>query len=135
MKDETIKYIGKYFGGKKIKLVKVDGKKKTWSGKDVYYILFTDKSFQYLPSQLIDSMTTKKPIDATALMNLKAKPIIEQILAIITEADLKFIDVEYVFQVATQSINESLERANEKLWGKQKIDRTMMDIDIVLKSK
>lgn len=127
------KYIGKYLGSKKIKLVKVDDKKKTWSGKDVYYILFQDKSFQYLPIALLEPMATSKPTDATTLRDLMVRPITEQILAIITEADLKFIDVEYVFQLATQSINKSLDLANEKLWGKEKTDRTMMDIDRILK--
>lgn len=129
-------YIGKYLGDKKIKVIKVDDKKKTWSGKDIYYILFQDKSFQYLPAQLLDSMITKKPTDATTLRDLKVKPIVKQILAILTEADLNLkMEVEYVFQKATASINENLEKANEKLWGKTIYDKTMMDVDRVLKEK
>lgn len=129
------KYINKFIGDKKIKVVKIDDKKKTYLGKNVCYVLFIDNSVQYIPAELLDSIVTKKPIDATELQDKRTKPVVEKMLGIMLEADLPTLDINAVAQQIQSSLSHSIDLANNKLWGKTKYDTTLMDVQRVLEKK
>ncbi len=123
--------IGKFIGHNKIKDIKLS-EKKTFNGLDVYEITYADDVKQEYPAKVLVDIATKKAGDPTELRDLRVLPVVEEILKILTEADLKAEDISYCFTKTQNSISESADKAFKKLWGKEKYEQTPMDIHRVL---
>jgi len=72
-------------------------------------------------------------------------PLAEDILKLLLEKDVLVGDVSFIFQLAlqpyqflkelvTDSVNDSITKAAEKFWGKEETKVTMKELDKVLKS-
>lgn len=128
-------YKGKWIGPKRIKeLVLSD--KKTILGQEVYLVKYRDGSTEELPKQVIKDTATDKTQDLSELRELRVKPVVSKIMGILFEADLKIDgEVGYTLDKTLASVSEVTNQAIEKLWGKEKYKRTMMDSRAILEEK
>jgi len=125
------KYIGLFIGPNKIKnLTKV--KRSTYLGKDVYRIEYDNGIIEERPKEIIEKIADKDKYDWTELRERISKIVVEKILVILLEAEVKLEDIDYMLQLTAKSLNTNLEQASEYLWGKKLYDRTLADIQQVL---
>jgi hypothetical protein len=127
-------YIGKYIGKKKIKATEIS-KRKTFLGKEVTLLIYEDETKEELPSEQLCLQVTLEPCDLTNLREKAIVPVVEKILAILLEAEIKVIDIEYMTQKIIMSVRDHIDRANKKLWGREYYDQTLYDVHKVLTQK
>jgi len=126
--------IGQYVGKKKIKATEV-AKRKTFLGKEVTLLSYEDDTKEELPSEQLCLQVSPEPCDLTQLREKAIVPMVEKILAILLEAEIKIIDIEYMTQKIIMSARDHIDRANKKLWGKEYYDQTLFDVHNVLTQK
>lgn len=125
-------YKKKFIGIDKIKSLKLI-ERKTCLGKDVYELTYTDGSKVELPKHVIEILTTEKSTDATALRELIIKPIVKDVLSVLLDYEIRLEDINFVLENTSAAITESVKQAVTKLFGKGFEDRTLEDIDEILK--
>jgi len=54
---------------------------------------------------------------------------------VLLESQIKVDDIDFLFTKATESVNKSLELADDKLWNMKRREKTLADVDKVLTSK
>ncbi len=129
------KFIGKYLGPQRIKYVR-ESKKKTYLGNPKIVLTYTNGDEECLPKKMIECSITKKVSDWTELRDARVKPIMTELLTILTEAELTRREIIYITgPKMIESINLAFRMANEKLWGKDYDSVTMKDADNILKQK
>ena len=123
----------KYLGDKKIvKVEELDSK--TYLGKPRVKVYLDDKTSKEMPQEIFESVATKKKIDLSDLREKFVKPVVEKLIAVLLESELPKEYMEYCLNTKLPlSVNWSIERAQEKMWGKKLTDITLRDIDKVLK--
>jgi len=125
------KYIGLFIGPNKIsRLTKMD--RQTYFGKEVYQIEYENGIIEERPKEIIEKIADEEKYDWTELRERISKIVVEKILAILLEAEVKLEDIDYILQLTAKSLNTNLEQASEYLWGKKLYDRTVEDIQRVL---
>jgi len=125
------KYIGFFIGPNKIsRLTKID--RQTYFGKEVYQIEYENGIIEERPKEIIEKIADEEKYDWTELRERISKIVVEKILAILLEAEVKLEDIDYILQLTAKSLNTNLEQASEYLWGKKLYDRTVEDIQRVL---
>ncbi len=124
-----------YYGDKKIKeIVKLDSK--TCFGKERVKLLFSKNESIELPLEVAEQFVSKESKDATALVAARTEPIIKQILALLTEAELTRFEIEHhTLPNVAGSATRSMQAADKILWKKDFDDRTLRDVDKILRPK
>jgi hypothetical protein len=124
-------YIGFFIGPNKIsKLTKI--KRLTYFGKEVYRVEYENGIIEERPKEIIEKIASKEKYDWTELRDRISKIVVEKILAILLEAEVKLEDIDYILQLTAKSLNTNLEQATEYMWGKKVYDRTIEDVQEVL---
>ena len=96
-------------------------------------VTFLSGKVEILSSKMMNAVVTSIPIDATELRKKVVTAIAPEILQIFHFWNVKLSDINSVLDLAAISVNESLNAAGEKLWGKINSDLRMNDVDKVLK--
>jgi hypothetical protein len=127
------KYKGKYYGPHKI--VKSEtAKDKTYLGKEKVKLIFEDESGITLPAEMAESIVMNEAVDLNVLREMTINPIVQKIVVILTEAELKKEDLQHVVEfILPETIKLAKRNADKKLWGKEDYEITLADIDKVLK--
>jgi len=127
--------IGKYIGGKKIKNLKLS-ERKTYLGNEITEITYDDDTKEEFPKAILKDIITEEKSDLSTLRDKIIGPVVEKILAILLEDEIKIQDIEYLKAKLTLSINSHIENADTIVWGKEYYDRTLADIhQILIKNK
>jgi hypothetical protein len=120
-----------FFGLKEIRsLSPLD--RKTYLGGQVIEITYKDGSKEEIPNEIFKSAVDTRPCDPTNLRDRMTKPVIEKILAILLELEVKIIDIDYIQQKLAGLLNQRLDEANTILWGKNMYDKTLEDVHKIL---
>lgn len=85
-----------------------------------------------LSTRIISETVGEKPIDATTLREKRCFPVVADVLKLLLEVNAEVGDIDFITQRVIMSINESLKKSNEMLWGKPTGDQTMSDVHQVL---
>ena len=126
-----MKNIKKYYGDSKVRNVK-KAKEKTYLGNEKVELKLEDKTIVVLPRRIAEGVTSIKKKDKTELVEARIKPIIEQIQVLFAEAELTIDEINYAMPFVTETVNRNIDAANEKLWGKEKGEKTLLDVDKIL---
>lgn len=121
---------GQYYGPNKIDNV-VNLEDKTYFGKERIRLEFKDKNIE-LPLAMAEVAVSKEAKDLTGLVNLRIKPVVSRMLAILAEAELSIDEINYIMPDITESVNINIDKANKILWGKEKGEKTLLDVDKIL---
>lgn len=84
---------------------------------------------------MLNSVLTDKPTDLTTLRDNRIRPMAEAILGQMLEWNLKVDEIDFLFTLIVTSFNDSLKVASEIVWGVNESDRTLRDVDNVLRKK
>jgi len=122
---------GKYIGPHKIKEVRL-ATRKTYLGGNVLGMTYEDGTKEELTQKMAEKVATEKETDLTTLRNNFVKPIIEEVSAILLDAEIKIIDIEFVLQSITGHLNQKIEEAIDVVVGKDRYTRTLADVNTIL---
>jgi hypothetical protein len=128
------KYIGLYIGPNKIKKVE-KSKRATYLDNEILSIEYDGGKKEERPKEIVDKLAFKDSYDLTELRERIGKIVVEKIVAILLEAEVNIVDIDYILQLTANSINHNLEKATEVLWNKSLLERTIADVHLTLKKE
>jgi len=96
---------------------------------------FEDGTKEIFGEEILEILKSDKPIDASALRDKKITFVAEKILELLLVHNVKPSEFEFLTAVLQGSLQENIKKANDILWKKQSHERTMLDIDKILKNK
>jgi len=125
--------VGKYFGPDKIEDVK-DSDNKTYLGNPmVILVLEGGKIEKEISEEMAKSASTTDPTDLTQLRDLVVCPLVEKIMGLVVDSGLTVEDTQYAVGSKLElSLNDAIDRASSKLWGKPKNTVTFADMEAIL---
>lgn len=115
-----------YLGSKKIQATEDLGNR--------VLVKFKDGSQEELSKLMFEASKTSGPVDLTKLRDTRCHPVVEKIIAILLEWDVKMSEIDYILNLTASSLNMSQESASNLLWKKDKMERTVYDVEAVLKA-
>lgn len=116
-----------YIGDKKIKSHVEDNGWET--------VTFEDDSTLRLPKRMYDNSLSTTPEDATTHRDRRVMPVVSELVGLFMMWDIKISEVDYLFGLTSNFLNEKLEHAGAKLWKKGLQDRTVGDVNDVMEDK
>jgi len=123
-----------FIGPKKVKLMEPIDRKTFIGKKDVVKITYEDDSIEERPLEIVSQIITVDQGDMTKLREAMGRIVVNKILEVFLEAEVKVEDIDHFLTLTATSINMSLDGASEQLWGKKLYERTMVDVQQILKS-
>lgn len=87
-----------------------------------------------LDLETYNACVTPAKSDLSTLRHKRVGLIVADILKIFLKRNILLADFEYTIALLNQSVNASLQRAGVILWGIEELDRTMEDVDKVLRT-
>ena len=121
-----------FYGNREI-IGMVDSITETYMGNPMKELVLNDKKVVLIPEAMLDEVITEKISDLTTLRMSKSKKTIQKVLAVLAEDNVSVKDVQYVLETVTESLNESIKAAADKMWDKDSKELTTLDIDNKLK--
>lgn len=115
-----------FYGSKKIKDI--------LEGPESYLkeIVFEDGSTELVHQEVLVAGVTDAPVDATVERHNRCLPIVKAILETLLRYNVHIDELDFISQRMVLSINESMKRSNEILWGQTEEQRTMMNVHDIL---
>ncbi len=138
MSIKKIELIGKFIGPLRIVNFR-DVKRKTYLGRDVVEVEFSDKIVKEYPAEDLETLATEEAKDLSVLRQLTINPIATKILGILADSELPIFDpaganIQWLLQtILPDSIQESTKAAYGNLFNKDYCNITLADIDKALK--
>ena len=96
---------------------------------------FEDGTKEIFGEEILKLLKSDKPIDASQLRDTKITFVAKKILELLLVHNVKPSEFEFLTALLQGSLQENIKKANDILWGKQSHERTMLDIDKILKNK
>ena len=116
----------KYYGPKKIKESHGNG--------DSMVLTFDDDTTETISMKMVEHVITDKSVDLTSLRDLRLRPVVEEMLEIMLNWDIKIHEIQYLTTLMVTSINDSIDKASNKLWKVNDVDdRSVGLVNKVLK--
>ena len=86
-----------------------------------------------LSGVMYEETRTTLSTDATDLRNMRAIPVVGELLATLLKWDVKAdMEIDYIFRKVNESLNGSIKQAEDIKWGKERSERTLYDYNKVL---
>jgi len=128
-----IQFIGQFIGPQKIKSLTL-ANRKTYLGKNVYLVEFTDNDTREYPEEILKKITKLEAGDWNSLRNDSVMAVLEEMQAVLLEAELTLDDINWLAQTKIPLwIEDCISKVYKKFWGKERIWITLQDIDKHLK--
>ncbi len=122
--------MNKYYGDKEI----VDIKDHPVHPDTHQILTFKDGTEKTLSKKMIGAAVTDEAVDLNKLRDLRCFPVVGDILKVFLDWDIHMSEIDFTNLRVTMSINESLKKANEVLWGVDSVNQSMLDVhDVLLK--
>lgn len=122
----------KYIGDKKILAIQ-NISETTPIGSEMVLVTFESGTPKKIPKALAERLQTDLPIDATQLRSKWVDPIVNQVIVLMQENDMKYEDMDYLITLLLTSIDDKCSRANAHLYG---VDfypqRTILSVERVI---
>lgn len=82
---------------------------------------------------ILNELKTKEPMDANYVRKIRCTPAVKEILAILLKYNVQLKDeIEVVLKKVASSLDNNYKHADEKVWGINEFDRTMLDIHKII---
>lgn len=95
----------------------------------------SDERKEELPKEMFAATASEEASDYTTLVNNRGNIVVEDIMAVFLKHNVKASEVNLFIRKLENSVNMVLSTADSILWGKDREDKTFLDIDRVIKSK
>lgn len=97
-------------------------------------VLYKDGTKDTFGQKMFDAIHTSDPVDLTTLRDIYAKLIAGDILRVLVEWDIKWMDYDAIDAYVRNSLHESSRVATAKLYGGKESNQVRMsDLDKLLK--
>jgi hypothetical protein len=116
----------KYYGPNEVERMVPLGEKYT-------ELVFKDGKKAVISQQMEQEALTDEPIDLTALRDKRIKPVAKAVLGVMLDWNLKVSEIEFLFTLVATSFNENMKAATDKVWGVSELERSVLDVDNVLR--
>jgi hypothetical protein len=133
----------KFIGPRKIELI-AETEFKTHGGKDVVKVMYDGGFSEIMPKSECEFLQEDKATDYNQLRKKKMGRILEEVLTVIAEHDLKAADIEALKAGIENELYNSFNRATHFLWTKDDksfipgnnvvLERSLLEADLVLKT-
>jgi len=117
--------VNKYYGDKKVVDIIKDN--------DFVILVLENGEKEEISNKMLPSVITDEKVDLTTLRDLRVKPMVEDILRVLLDWNVKTSEIEYAMTTTITSLNVNLKEADEYLWGVNTENRTVSQVDKVLK--
>ncbi len=128
---EFKEFVGKFIGPNRITAVSAS-ERVTYLKRPILKVEYANGEAEEYPAAILKNIVTDAASDLTKLRDAYVKPVIEEVISILLEAEVSIADIEQILARTSMSLNDSLERANAILWGKDLMKRTVADIHKIL---
>ena len=130
---KLIKFVGQFIGPDKILKAK-EASRKTYFGNPVIEVELEGGKIKEFPLKVLEEIVTKEKSDLSELREKRVYEPVKKILEILLESEMTIEDIKYLIQTKLPlSIENSVDRAYREMWGKEKWEVTLKDIDDILK--
>ena len=118
---------------------------KTHGGKNTVTVHYEGGFSEFMPLESFAMLVSTEPIDFTALAKKKHKVILEQLLAVLAEHDIKGGEIEMITKGLDNELFNAFNKATHLLWTKGDVnnftpgsntvaERSLLEADRVIKS-
>jgi len=112
-----------YIGKKKVKEShESDGRVK---------VIFEDGSEVAFTPKMFEASLSQEPLDDTLLQERRVVAVQTEIMKLLVDWDMKLVDIQRMYQMSANFIQQKHEFADEKFWGNTYLERTIGDIEKV----
>lgn len=101
---------------------------------DYVVLTFKDGSSSRLSKKMFSISATRESTDLTNLWERQLSPVVKDILQTLLDWDVQLGQLDYLLNLLKTSIEHNNSKAQAILWNKKLDERTISDIDRVLKS-
>jgi len=132
-----------YIGKKQVIGFVIQEEFKTPMGGEIVEVLYLDSNKELMPKKTFNLIVTDKESNDSEVAKTKFRPMVQEILAVVADYDIKFFELEYLTTMIKNSILENINRANNYLWRKDDAshiagydmlnDITFLDVQNILK--
>lgn len=129
--DETPK---QFIGQKEVKSSTVLEKKHR-DTIEMTEVEYTDGTKETMPTKMFAASAKTDACDLTTLRYNRCEPVVKDILDLILSWGIRVDEIQYVTTILAQSVNNSINAAQTKLWKKESLDIDLLDVDNVLLDK
>jgi hypothetical protein len=88
---------------------------------------------QIFAKDTLESLKTDEPMDHNFVKEKKLLPAAYEILKTLLKHNISIMQIQDVTTIVSNQLEKSLDRADEKLWGKSKYTKSILDADRVLR--
>jgi hypothetical protein len=130
------KYEDQWLGDRQIKFIEEATPSK--SGVELVSVVFNDGSREQYSKLMLsqDGVVSPQIQDLTEFRERRVLPVVQEILTVLRDYNVRIDEVDYVMQKAVTSINMNLQEAEASFWGVQRLgQQTLIQVDEVLLNK
>ncbi len=121
-----------YIGPNKVKdNVVLDEKLPT--GEDLIDITYESGKKELLTRRTFEAVVKNEPSDLTTLRGARIIPLVQEMLTSMLNWGVKVDEVEFAMSLLTNSINQNLKESDTRVWGKERSEITLIDMDKLLR--
>ena len=117
----------KYYGPSTIVAVEEAG-----VDNSLHKLTLSDATTVTLSTEMLNVAVKESPIDLTELRNVRCYPVVAEILGTLLKWNVKVDEIAFITERVIMSINDTMKKADEKLWGTTNDQKTMVDVNNVL---
>lgn len=114
-----------YIGEKKIKEHSLD------SGR--VKVVFEDDSETTFPQKMFDASVSQEPLNEALLQERRILMVQAELMNSLLSWEMRLTDIQRMLQWSSNFLNDKHELADEKLWGNKISERTIGDLERVLR--
>jgi hypothetical protein len=104
-------------------------------GDGFVMVSFEDKTSETFGNEMFEAIKSNESCDASALRDKRVVFLAGKILELLLKYNMKLSEYEFLMMTIKGSLDENIRKSNEIVWGKMASEKTMLDIDNVLKEK
>lgn len=103
------------------------------TGETVFKLQYETGGEEFFTQRMFEALIKGSPTDLTTLRDDRVFAIIPRVLELFLNWGVKLSEVNYLIDRIVQSINQNQAAADNKVWGKNRLDVSFIDLDKVLR--
>ena len=96
---------------------------------------FENGKKEIIPTFFLNQILTDNSVPYTDFRNNKMNIIVPELLAVLLKYNIKLVEIDAIIEKFILSYNQNAESVQTILWGKNKEDRTFLDMNNILLSE
>jgi len=116
--NEYEKFVGKFYGPRKIKAVSASDYADTPSGFKVVRVDYEGGYYEFIPTVSLELVATDEAKDFNYVRDTKFRTMLVKVLTVIADYDLQFFELDAFMSSVLKSLQDSFNRAMNWKWNK-----------------